>query len=254
MSDNQARSKIPAISTLIELYGRHGFEIMTGMQGKFVGNKLTDSTYIVKNMTTLTGHLGISLVEIYFLETLFCDYQPKNIFVVGNSFGWSSFALALMNPNSKVVAIEIGAEPFTKEWIGRTNEMAKEAGLDVTVVQGSSPQDTAAIVRDHLDGRIDFGFVDGIHTSPAMKEDFAAIHPLLSADGIVLFHDVVVFKMMPGLDFIRDNYDVGANVFYGTSSGAALVFKQQSASLERLRASFGGNALAEAAVKHFQAA
>jgi predicted O-methyltransferase YrrM len=246
--------KQPAIATMVDLYGRHGFEILTGMQAKFVNGKLTDSTYIVKNMSTLTGHLGISLVEIYFLETLFFDYQPKNIFVVGNSFGWSSFALALLNPNSKVIAIEIGAEPFTKEWIGRTNTMAKAAGIAVKVVQGSSPEDTAAIVRDHLGGRIDFAFVDGIHTSEAMKADFAAIDPLLSEDGIVLFHDVVAFKMMPGLEYIRDNFGVGANVFYGTSSGAALVFKKQSAALEQLRASFGGNALAEAAVKHFQAA
>src|SRR5471030_1618017 len=103
--ENPAARNEPAIAALVELYGRHGFEILTGMQAKFVGGKLTDSTYIVKNMATLTGHLGISLVEIYFLETLFFDYQPKNIFVVGNSFGWSSFALALLNRSSKIVAI-----------------------------------------------------------------------------------------------------------------------------------------------------
>jgi predicted O-methyltransferase YrrM len=252
--ENPAARNEPAIAALVELYGRHGYEILTGMQAKFVGGKLTDSTYIVKNMATLTGHLGISLVEIYFLETLFFDYQPKNIFVVGNSFGWSSFALALLNRSSKIVAIEIGDEPFTKEWIGRTNDMAQQAGLAVKVVQGSSPEDTATIVRDHLGGRIDFAFVDGIHTSEAMKQDFAAIYPLLSDDGVVLFHDVVAFKMMPGLEYIRDNFAVGANVFYGTSSGAALVFKKPSASLARLCGSFGGNALAEAAVKAFCAA
>jgi hypothetical protein len=61
-----------------------------------------------------------------------------------------------------------------------------------------------------------------------MKEDCPAIHPLLADDGIVLFHDAVVFKMMPGLDFIRTNCGIGADVFYGTSSGAALVFKKES--------------------------
>jgi predicted O-methyltransferase YrrM len=246
--------KEPTITALVDLYGRHGFEILTGMQAKFVGGKLTDSTYIVKDMSTLTGHLGISLVEIYFLETLFFDYQPKNIFVVGNSFGWSSFALALLNRNSKVVAIEIGAEPFTKEWIGRTNDMARDAGLSLNVVQGSSPEDTDKVVRDHLDGRIDFAFVDGIHTSEAIKSDFASIHPLLSDEGVVLFHDVVSFNMMPGLEYIRNHFGVGANVFYGTSSGAALVFKKPTASLARLCGAFGGNRLAEVAVKHFQAA
>ena len=47
----------------------------------------------------------MAIVELMFLDCLMQVIQPKNIFVIGNSFGWITLALGLMCPAARVVIV-----------------------------------------------------------------------------------------------------------------------------------------------------
>ena len=111
---------MPIFSRLVDIYKSHQHHIVNGIHAKLSGLPFTEFTYIVTAEDATTPALGISPNEVYFLEHLFAGYDPKTIFIVGNSFGWSTFVFALLNPGAKTVAIEAGYDEFTGSWIEHT--------------------------------------------------------------------------------------------------------------------------------------
>ena len=124
---------------LCGLYRRAGFRIVAGIPKDFSRSRATEFAWLFKEGRPLTHHLGISPLEVYFLESLFQLLHPSRILVIGNSFGWSSFALAMLNPDARVLTIEVGDEPFTDMWIELSNEIA-----DREEARGESRQGTVA--------------------------------------------------------------------------------------------------------------
>lgn len=150
-------------------------------------------TYLDKAGQRATKGGGIAIAEIYFLEVLFEDFHPTNIFVIGNAFGWSTVALALLNPDAKVVAIDACPRPEEEAGIHFTNQLAQDFGLNLVAVKAKSPEDVAATAVAHLDGGIDFAFIDGGHTNQQQSADFGALKDVAVEDCAYLFHDVVNF-------------------------------------------------------------
>lgn len=234
---------MPVILDLVNLYRAHGYEILAGMQPRFTNGQILEFTYLYKDKTVATTHLGISSLEIYFLESLFSAFRPKTLFGVGNSFGWSSFALALLNPSAPVRILELGGEAFTHEWIGRTNAIAAERGLDLSVTQGRSPEDVTQLVCEHLQGRVDFAFLDGVHSADAVQADIAAVRPHLGPDGLLLMHDAVSYDLLPAIAESCRSLSLRGQIFYGTSSGLVLAFERRPAWMDDLAAAFGASVL-----------
>ncbi len=99
---DQARTNVPILSRLTSLYESRGISIAAGLNPSHFSNlPSAPFTWFVKDGRSLTNGLGIGLQEIYFLECLFDGFHPRRIFVVGNSLGWSTLALALLNPDRK---------------------------------------------------------------------------------------------------------------------------------------------------------
>ena len=68
---------------------------------------------------------GISLSETAFFEAVFEHYHPKNILVIGNSLGWSTLALGLINPAASIVAIDLCPREAERRGIEVTNMLGK---------------------------------------------------------------------------------------------------------------------------------
>lgn len=220
-----AKSKSVALR-LFEIYKKNGFMLTSELEPQYINSAKFIFTRLYVGHLNQTYHLGIAMREIAFLESLSSLTDFRNIFIVGNSFGFSTLALALMNPQAKVVAIEIGMETFTNSWIEATNAIAQAEGLNVKVVKGSSPENNAEIIDRELGGSIDFAFVDGLHTNEAVQKDFDSLRPFGHSRTIYGFHDVLSHKMVEGLSACVSRNPIPTHFFFATPSGIALASQE----------------------------
>ncbi|HEX2858789.1 MAG TPA: class I SAM-dependent methyltransferase [Alphaproteobacteria bacterium] len=212
------------VPTLISAYKKHGFDIAAGLQPKRCGgSEEAQFTWLTRKGQSVTNGLGISMLEVFVLESLLGIIKPKSIFIIGNSFGWSTLALALMAPKARVVAIDSGLDHQTEQGIKLTQDIAKSLKLNVRVVKATSPQNVPAVVKKHLGGKVDFAFIDGLHTNAQIVLDAKALKPFLAKNASVLFHDVREFGLEPGLADIEKMLGKKAHVLEATTSGMALL-------------------------------
>lgn len=215
---------MPILPRLVNLYETRGIHIVTGLNSDELDFPLAPFTWFVRNGESMTNGLGIALQEVYFLECLFAHFQPRRIFVIGNSFGWSTFALALLNPAAKVVAIDAGYDRNSLEGIAFTNRVSDEEGLAVKVVRAVSPGDVPATLEQNELVPVDFAFIDGFHSVEQVELDFAAIAPSADAACLYLFHDVTGHRLEPGMARIAARSGLSWEVLPGTTSGMAIVY------------------------------
>ncbi|MFV3130060.1 class I SAM-dependent methyltransferase [Niveispirillum sp. KHB5.9] len=239
---------------LFDIYNRQGFQITSELNSEHVYSDTYIFTRIYQNNRSQTHHLGIAMREVHFLESLCSLRDIRNIFVIGNSFAFSTFALALINPQAKVVAIEIGDEDFTAEWIDRTNRIAREEGLNITVIKGSSPENNADIINREFDGRIDLAFVDGLHTTAAVEADFESLIPFGHDETMFVFHDVLSFSLTEGLSRVVTRHPMDGRVFFATPSGMAVVQKTLPPNYDIFSETYGCSALVQIIINAYRAA
>lgn len=205
---------------LVELYAKRGYEVATGLFPPTFGNFGEAAfTWLLHKGRPTTGNLGIALQEVYFLECLLAEWQPRRIFVIGNSFGWSTLALALICPQARVVALDACMTPDTNAGLVLTNLIAAEERLNAIAVRGVSPQDVDQVVRTRLEGAIDLALIDGHHTNDAVLADFRAIRPFLAPAQLTLFHDVQAFRLHDGVRAVVAESGLAAQLLLGTPSG-----------------------------------
>jgi predicted O-methyltransferase YrrM len=215
---------MPILAHLASLYESRGIRIATGLNPSHFGDfPNAPFTWFIKDGESLTNGLGIAAQEVYFLECLFARFQPKSVFVIGNSLGWSTLAIALLNPAAKVLAIDAGFDRNAREGIGFTNRVAEEEGLTVRVVAGRSPEDVSQILRDQQMPPIEFAFIDGYHSVEQVQLDFRAVRAAAAPGCLYLFHDVANFALTPGIEQIAAESGTEWQLLLGTSSGMAIV-------------------------------
>lgn len=220
---------MPVLSKLVDIYESRGFRVSSGLNPVHFDNyALAPSTWLIKEGSSYTNGLGIGLQEVYFLECLFENFAPKNIFIIGNSLGWSSVGLSLINPSANIVAIDDGSDQNALEGIQLTNTIAKEEGLGLKVVQGRSPEDVGPAIDGNFDAPVDFAFIDGCHTNDHIVIDFTAIQAKASPDCVYLFHDVHQFNLKQGFDKILADSGLTGRILMSTPSGVGIAFNPNS--------------------------
>jgi len=218
---------MPIIARLASLYESRGIHIASGLNPSHFGNfPLAPYTWFFKNGESVTNGLGIALQEIYFLECLFARFHPQRLFTIGNSAGWSTLALALLNPTARVLAIDAGFDRNAHDGIVFTNRVAEEEGLPVHVVEGKSPEDVPRILRAAAMAPVDFAFIDGYHSVAQVQLDFCAVRAHAAAECVYLFHDVATFALHSGIERITRESGLAAQLLLGTTSGMAIVYDQ----------------------------
>jgi len=230
---------MPIINKLFATYRAKGFEISSGLNPCHMDNDAAAPfTCLFKDGVPYTNGLGIALQEIYFLECLFDGYQPKKIFLIGNSFGWSTIAIGLLNREAQVVALDSGGDPKSIEGLEMTNDIGRELGLNVKAVKGISPTDVEEVVFKELGGEIDFCFIDGLHTNEQIVLDHDAVQPFLNEDGVILFHDAISCGMEPGIANIAKKTSGKIDYLQATSSGMAILHSGTNKQIEATLATF----------------
>jgi len=218
---------MPIFNRLSNIYRRRGFSISAGLNPSHFKNfRAASFTWLVKENRSHTDGLGISPQEIYFLECLFEEFSPRNIFIIGNSFGWSTFAISLLNSTANIVAIDSGFSKNSLSGIDFTNKTAKEENLlNVLALQATSPENVEDVVKSRFEGPIDFVFIDAMHTNENILLDFTALQPLSAENCVFLIHDVHQHDLHKGFGRIKNEVDGIATTILGTTSGMGIVCK-----------------------------
>jgi len=215
---------VPVLARLARLYESRGIQVSTGLNpSHFGGFPAAPFTWFIKDGASLTNGLGIGLQEVYFLECLFDRFHPQRIFVIGNSSGWSTFALALLNPSAKVVAIDAGFDKNSLEGIEFTNRVAAEEGLSACAIKGASPSDVAPVIHERRLAPLECVLIDGYHSIAQVETDFDAVRPWAASHCIYLFHDVQTFGLHEGLERIAAKTGFVWDLLLGTPSGMAVM-------------------------------
>ncbi len=205
---------------LMRLYVEAGYQPLTGYSSFFFQNYMAAPfTKLVKDGKA-DSEWGLALQEIMFLEHFGGFLKPARIFVVGNAQGWSTFALSLIFPGAKVVAID----PDSPGNI-LTNQIARTNKLPVQAVDASSPGDVKAVCDQFLGGPIDFALIDGIHVPENMTADFEAVRACASPDAVYVFHDVMLWGLVDAFNTLREKHGLQGRVLTRTPSGMAAAWK-----------------------------
>jgi Methyltransferase domain len=215
---------------LFELYRDQGISVVSGLNpSHWRGLRSAPFTWFLRDGTSCTNGLGIALQELLFLECLFHHYKPERLFVIGNAFGWSAVAFALLNPRSQIVAMDAGFDRNSLDGLALTNNIAGKAGLNLEAVRGVSPQDVQRVLRGHFSASPDFVFIDGFHSNEQVVLDFRAVRPLVAPGAVFLFHDVHEFSLDHGLAQIALETGWTLRKLMSTPSGMALVYPPEAA-------------------------
>lgn len=223
------------IKKLINIYEQAGFYVQTSLNPlHFNINKGGEISWLtftsIKNSSDFlvdTGQ-GITFEEIYFLENLFEDYKPQNVFIIGNAFGWSTFALSLILPKSKIVAIDAGIEGTqNKAFIDFTNNIAQKNNLNLEVVYGFSPQDTKKVIENNYKAKPDFCFIDGFHTNEQLLKDFWEIQQYSDRKCVYLLHDVINWGMLPAFNILSELSGLNSQILHRTTSGMGILYPDE---------------------------
>lgn len=226
---------------LTEAYQSEGIHVAAGLNPTLSQDFFAAPfSWMVRDGVSVTDGVGISPQELYFIENLAMAKKSEKIFVIGNAFGWSTLALAMANPGSKVLAIDSGADQNTIEGIAVTNKIARRAGLQVTTVEATSPRDVSRVVREHL-GSVDLAFIDGFHSEEQIVLDYRAVAPVLSEDGVILFHDVMFCDLVERFKDITEWHRGWGNVLPATTTGMGLLTRCSTSSLRSLVRAWGGS-------------
>lgn len=217
-----------AILRLHELYQKRGYTIRTGLQPwHFHCNSYRNLplSSLFNGEAKLSAGGGVAFTEMFFFSLLCPRLAPRKVLIIGNAFGLSSVLLALLNPNAKVVAIDAGVEGVDNdEGTTLTRRIAAEENLNLEVVNGFSPADLPNTVDQHLDGALDFVFVDGMHTDEQQTVDFNACWPYGGQECVYVFHDVLNYRMTASFAGICEQHkEMRGDILWRTPSGMALL-------------------------------
>ena len=215
------------LPVLVKAYEAHNLDVITGYNPFHMHNWRDAPFTVFANENKLLGCPGLALQEIMFLESLGKYLEPKNCFIVGNAFGWSTVATALTFPGSKTIGIDKETNPRGRDL---TNQIFEALNLEGGAQLGVSPKDTSKVCGENFDGEIDFVLIDAIHTNRAIYADFQGVFPLCSERCVFLFHDVINWKLASGFEAITKESGLTGKILPRTTSGMAIAYNENNVS------------------------
>jgi len=213
------------ISSLVNVYKKYNCKIIGGYPGHFTGkNEMNLFNYVIKGNTILSTSGSLSNDELFTFYNLSFYIKPKNIFIVGNSYGISAVFLSLLFPDSNLVAID----KYRIKGIKFTNKLLSHLKDKKIALKGDSPNDVKSIVNKNFsNNKVDLVLIDALHTNKAQTDDYEAILPFLSSSSVVVLHDVINCKLIDSYNFLKQKYNFNGFLLSKTCSGMAMTFKSK---------------------------
>lgn len=163
------------------LYVARGYQFHAYQKG---GSRFGDALKL--NSMSTGGAMEWSDVELFVSVARFLS--PRNIFGVGNAFGFSTLILSSIFDTASVDIIDCGCDGKDNvKGIDLTNRIANDEGMNIRVTRGWSPKDVPKASRSKL---YELVFLDGRHQAENLRQDFNAILRFMAKRCVIVCHDV----------------------------------------------------------------
>ncbi|MFH2020667.1 MAG: class I SAM-dependent methyltransferase [archaeon] len=134
--------------------------------------------------------------EILLLLQMLEKNPPKNILEIGTSRGGTLFLFSrIAAKNATLISIDkpgwIIGNGYPPWRIPLYKSFRKDNQKICLIRKYSGKQTTSNEVKKLFDGKIDFLFIDGDHSYPAVKRDFDLYSRLVKKGGIIALHDII---------------------------------------------------------------
>ncbi|MCD6465773.1 class I SAM-dependent methyltransferase [Candidatus Bathyarchaeota archaeon] len=135
--------------------------------------------------------------EILGLLSILEKTKPSRLLEIGTCKGGTLFLFCrVAAENAKIISVDLPGGPFGggygEERITLYQSFALPGQQLYLLRRDSHKRDTLEEVKKILSNeKLEFLFIDGDHTYEGVKKDFEMYSPLVSADGLVAFHDIV---------------------------------------------------------------
>lgn len=227
------------LTSLIQAYFEEGYEVSVGVNPYRENGPYSSfaTFYDINNRHPVTG-AGIAIDEIYFFETLLSRLRPKNIYTIGVAMGWSLIAMGLICPDAVLWGIDNcteGSQADSRTGVELAKSIGQKLGLDMHITIGTSPYDIPISIPNN-DTKVDLAFIDGLHTNAQIIKDFSVVHLYMNYSAVIVFHDVLNFKMYEGWQHIcyqAAKYGFNNTLLRRTASGMGVLYRNISVELER---------------------
>jgi predicted O-methyltransferase YrrM len=123
--------------------------------------------------------------------------RPRTVVEIGTASGGSFYAWCrVADPRATIASLDLPGGAFgggyTEEDIPRLRSYGRPGQRLSFVLADSHQESTRAMLSETFAGvGIDFLMIDGDHTYDGVKRDFELYSPLLSANALVAFHDIL---------------------------------------------------------------
>jgi hypothetical protein len=183
---------------VLNAYKKHGYTVNIGSPARLYSTIIDDNR---KRTINCSG--GFTVSDAFLFSSVSRVIQPKNILVIGNSFGLSTFVLADLFPNATIDAIDAELENIEPQLGSEiTRKIIKSDFQNVNLTIGFSPDDLLKVANGKT---YNFVFVDAMHTNDAVLKDYYGILNLVSEDCLVYFHDVANCNMFESWSLIKEH-------------------------------------------------
>ncbi|MEP1537498.1 MAG: class I SAM-dependent methyltransferase [Paracoccaceae bacterium] len=134
--------------------------------------------------------------DVTFLGMLIASEQPRRVVEIGCASGLSSVILSTLlqaQGGGTLDSFDL-LDRFYADPQKPVGYLLKESPDCPDVQVNVHPGTMSLDVKDHVEGGIDFCFIDAAHKHPWPLIDTLAVLPLMRAGGVIVHHDLQMFK------------------------------------------------------------
>ena len=140
--------------------------------------------------------------DVAFIADMIAQNRPRTVVEIGCASGLSTCVLASLMSSAGGGTLH-SFDLMERYYVNPEKpvgyllaEAPPHPGVSVTVNRGKTCLDVA----DHIDGQIDLCFIDAAHKHPWPLIDTLGVLPLMKSGGLIIHHDLQMFRSGDGFD------------------------------------------------------
>ena len=166
--------------------------------------KVTENSLGIYELEGFRTGFAITDADIELFLEIREKVNIKNIYIIGNAFGYSTFVLSNIFPKAKIDVIDAECEGNDNRLGSEiTRKIIENNKLDINLFIGFSPEDVERSMRTN---KYELIFIDGLHTKEQIRKDLDAVKNYCADNFFIVCHDVELASLQESIDrFLNEN-------------------------------------------------
>jgi len=192
--------------------------------------KVTENSLGIYELEGFRTGFAITDADIELFLEIREKINVKNIYIIGNAFGYSTFVLSNIFPKAKIDVIDAECEGNDNRLgLEITRKIIEKNKLDINLFIGFSPEDVERSMRTN---KYELIFIDGLHTKEQIRKDLDAVKNYCADNFFIVCHDVELASLQESIDrFLNENQNFKYEKYEGkiniNSVGTGFLIKKE---------------------------